>query len=144
VTEPDEAAVKPRLYLPASAPVQSSANVGQLELTLHDVLCALHCHAPFSTAHFSAARAAASHEPFVTPQKKRRLHVSVPHESAAPLLHHASHSADVATLGAGRIAVTPPWLAQTFEQNESLDPTEHVPWRQMVAVSCVSPSAHTH
>ena len=68
----------------------------------------LQAHVPFSTAHFNVARVAASHEPFEMPQKKKRLHLSLPHVSPAPLLHHASHSADAATLGAGRIAVTPP------------------------------------
>jgi hypothetical protein len=107
--------------------VQSSLNVGQLELTLHEGPCVLHAQLPLSTAHFSAARVAASQEPFETLQKKKRLQALLPQARPWPLAHHASHSADVATFGAGRIAVTPPCFSQLLAQNESFDPTRQLP-----------------
>ena len=85
----------------ASAPSQSDANVPHDDVTHHESLCVLHADVPSSTAHFRAARVAASHDPFETPQKKRRSHVVLPQPSDAPLLHQASHSGDVATLRAG-------------------------------------------
>jgi hypothetical protein len=131
--------------VPASAPAHSSRNDGQLELTLHDDECVLHAHVPFSALHFNAARAAASHECFGTLQKKKRSHAALPQASAAPLLHHASHSADVATFGVGLIAVTPPWSAQTFVHSVSPDESDaHVPWAHTDGPEMASPSVHTH
>lgn len=87
----------------------------------------LQAQVPFSTAHFSAARVAASQEPFETPQKKKRLQALLPQARPSPLPHHASHSADVATFGAGRIAVRPSCFSQLLAQNESFDPTRQLP-----------------
>ncbi len=102
-----------------SVPSQSDANVPHEDVTLHELLCWLHAHVPWSVAHFSAARVAASHDPFGTPQKKKRLHVVAPQASDFPLSHQASHSGDVATLRAGRIALTPPLLLHADAQNDS-------------------------
>lgn len=111
---------------------------------LHESLCLLHAHRPFFTSQSSLARAAASHECLSTAQKKNRSHLFVPQSSEAPLEHQASHSAEVATLGFGRIAVTPPWLLHVEAQNEASPPAEHVPCTQMVAVEKDSPSVQRH
>ena len=112
-------------------------------MTDHEVLCVLHAHVASSTAHFRAARVAASHDPCETPQKKKRLHFVLPQPSA-PLLHQASHSADVATLRAGRMRLTPPLLLQADAQDDSLKPPVQLPAEQTVPLVRVWPSVQTH
>ena len=130
--------------LVASAPSQSDANVPHDDVTRHDSLCVLHAHVASSTAHFRAARVAASHDPFETPQKKKRLHLLLPQPSSAPLLHQASHSGDVATLRAGRMRLTPPLVLHTDAQNDSLRPVSQLPPEQRVGPEKVLPSVQTH
>lgn len=113
-------------------------------MTDHEVLCVLHAHVASSTAHFRAARVAASHDPCETPQKKKRLHFVLPQPSDAPLLHQASHSADVATLRAGRMRLTPPLLLQADAQDDSLKPPVQLPAEQTVPLVRVWPSVQTH
>ncbi len=104
----------------ASVPSQSDTNVPHDDVTLHESGCAPHAQVPSSVAHFRAARVAASHDPFETPQKKKRLHFVLPQPSDAALLHQASHSGDVATLRAGRIVLTPPWILHVEAHTEAL------------------------
>jgi hypothetical protein len=135
------------LFLPlygAEASGQREVKVGHEEVTLHELLWVLHDQSPFSTLHFSAARVAASQEDFGTPQKKKRSHVVAPHASDAPFAHHASHSAEVATLGCGRTVLRPPCFVQAEAQNEVSSPTTQLPCRHTLAVSVVSPSLQTH
>jgi hypothetical protein len=128
----------------ASAPSQSDANVPHDDVTLHKSLCVLHAQVPWSTAHFRAARVAASHDPFATPQKKKRSHLVLAQLSDAPLLHQASHSGDVATLRAGRMELTPPLLLHADAQNISAEPVRQLPAEQTVPIVIVSPSVQTH